>query len=206
MKKNIREKLDVVFILDNSGSMSGSEENTITSYNEYLERERKKKYDVKITTVLFNDHYRYLYKRNNINEVKKLTGKQYFVGGCTALYDALGTSINYIDSCDTDKVLFIIITDGYENASHEFNKNKIKKLINKHSNWEFIYIGADIDSYATGGDIGIKRDNIASYKKDKKGTSMLFNAVASFEECMMGDAFCERNWKEELDEYIESNK
>ena len=206
MKKNIRERLDVVFILDNSGSMSGSEENTITSYNEYLERERNKKYDVKITTVLFNDHYKFLHKRNSINSVDYLTCEDYYVGGCTALYDALGTTINYIDSCNTDKVLFIIITDGYENASREYNKSRIRRLINKHRDWEFIYIGADIDSYATGGDIGIKRDNIANYKKDKRGTHILFNAVASFEEGMMGEACCERNWKEELDEYIESNK
>ena len=206
MKNNNKERLDVVFILDNSGSMGGSENNTITSYNEYLERERKKKYNVNITTVLFNDHFKYLYKRNSINNVKKLTREEYVVGGCTALYDALGTSINYIDSCDTDKVLFIIITDGYENASTEFNKSKIKRLINKHKDWEFIYIGADIDSYACGSAIGIKSDNIANFKKDRKATNLVFESVSAFGDCMMDACCAERNWKEELDNYIESNK
>lgn len=199
-----KDKLDVIFILDNSGSMGGSEDNTISSYNEYLEREKKKKYDVLVTTVLFNDNYKYLYKRENIKEVKPLTRKEYKVGGCTALYDALGNSINYMKDTK-NKVLFIIITDGMENASREYNKNKIKRLIKKYNNFEFIYIGADIDSYEAGGAIGIKRDNIANFKKDKKCTNILFNSVACYEEAMMAGSVS-RDWKQELDEYIESNK
>ena len=167
MKKN--KKLDVVFILDKSGSMGGQEENTISSFNEYLEKEKKNKYDTYITTVLFSDNYNILHDRVNVKKVKKLTNKDYFVGGCTALYDALGNTINSIKTKDTDKVLFIIITDGYENASKEYNQKSIKKLIKDNKDFEFIYIGADIDSYAAGSDIGIRRNNIANFKKDKKG-------------------------------------
>ncbi len=199
----MKKTLDVIFILDKSGSMSGSEENTITSFNEYLEKEKKNKFETRITTVLFSDEYKYLYKQKNVKEVNKLTRKEYFVGGCTALYDALGNAINYIDSKKTDKVMFIIITDGYENASREFNKDKIKEMIAKHSSFEFVYIGADIDSYAAGTSIGIKRENIANYKKDKMGTKMLFKSISNLESMVMEES--SGNWKEDLDNYIQKN-
>ena len=204
MKNNIK-KLDVVFILDKSGSMSGSEDNTISSFNEYLEKEKKNKFNTKITTVLFSDNYKLLHNRVDVSKVKKLTSDDYYVGGCTALYDALGNTINSMEKKDTDKVLFIIITDGYENASKEYDNKMIKKLIKKHSDWEFIYIGADIDSYASGGAIGIKKDNIANYKKDARGTAKLFKAVGDFECAMMGEAST-TNWKQDLDNYIKENE
>lgn len=201
------KKLDVVFILDKSGSMSGSEENTISSFNEYLEKEKNNKFKTTITTVLFSDDYKYLHNGIDVRKVKPITNKDYYVGGCTALYDALGNTIQTIDKKDTDKVLFIIITDGYENASREYDNNNIRSLIKKHKDWEFIYIGADIDSYTAGNNIGIKRENIANYKKDSKGTSKLFGAVGKFECAMMDEAVaCCSSWKEELDEYIEKNK
>ena len=204
MKKE--KKLDVVFILDKSGSMGGQEENTISSFNEYLEKEKKNTYETNITTVLFSDTYSILHDRIHVKKVKKLTNKDYFVGGCTALYDALGNTINSMKQKDTDKVLFIIITDGYENASKEYHKEDIKKLINKNKDYEFIYIGADIDSYAAGSQIGIKNDNIANFKKDRKGTAKLFNAVVCFEDSMMGEASESVSWKQELDEYLEENR
>ena len=204
MKNN--KKLDVVFILDKSGSMSGSEDNTISSFNEYLAKEKKNKFNTKITTVLFSDNYKYLHNRVDVSKVEELTHEDYYVGGCTALYDALGNTINSFERKETDKVLFIIITDGYENASREFDNKKIRKLIKKHSDWEFIYIGADIDSYASGGAIGIKRDNIANYKKDARGTAKLFKAVGDFECAMMAESTDTTSWKQDLDNYIEENK
>lgn len=203
MKKE--KKLDVVFILDKSGSMGGQEENTISSFNEYLEKEKKNTYETNITTVLFSDSYSILHDRIPVKKVKKLTNKDYFVGGCTALYDALGNTIHSMESKDTDKVLFIIITDGYENASKEYHKEDIKKIINKNKDYEFIYIGADIDSYAAGSQIGIRKNNIANFKKGKEGTARLFNAVGCFEESMMNKE-ASINWKQELDEYLEENK
>ena len=198
-------KLDVVFILDKSGSMSGSEENTISSFNEYLEREKKNNFDTRVTTMLFSDNYKYLYKRLSVDKVKQLTCDDYYVGGCTGLYDAIGNGINYMDNCNTDKVMFIIITDGYENASREFNNKKIKKMIKAHSKWEFIYIGADIDSYAAGDVIGIKNENIANFKKDKAGTSLLFKSISLFEEGMMCGKANNSDWKVELEDYLEKN-
>ena len=205
--KNKEKLLDVVFVLDKSGSMAGSEKNTISSFNEYLEKEKGNKFDTNITTILFNDHYSYLQKRKSILKVKNLTEKEYSVGGCTALYDALGNAITFMEQEETDQVLFIIITDGYENASSEYNKDKIRKMIKKHSTWEFIYIGADIDSYVAGGDIGIRKSNIANYKKDKKGISKVFRAAHNFEEAMMCEgSFQDNSWKEDLDNYLEKNK
>ena len=205
MKKK-EKKLDVIFILDKSGSMSGSEENTISSFNEYLEREKKNKFNTSITTVLFSDKYSYLHNNIDIKSVKPITPKEYYVGGCTALYDTLGNTICDVEKRDTDKVLFIIITDGYENASNEYSNEKIKRLIKKHSDWQFIYIGADIDSYAAGSSIGIRRENIANYVKDKTGSKTLFRAVNNFECAMMEESTNDTNWKEELDNYIQSKR
>ena len=202
MKKEMK-KLDVVFILDKSGSMGGSEDHTIGSFNEYLEKEKKNSYQTFITTILFNDSYEVLYRHKNVKDVQELTREDYVVGGCTALYDALG---NAIHSMNSDKVLFIIITDGYENASKEFTKNDIRKLIKNHSNWEFVYIGADIDSYATGGAIGIKKDNIANYAKSKRGCKELFKAVGNFECAMMEESAVGSSWKEDLETYLEECK
>ena len=198
------KKLDVVFILDKSGSMGGQEENTISSFNEYLEKEKKNKYTTYITTVLFSDNYKVLHNRMDVKKVEKLTNKDYYVGGCTALYDALGNTINSMKKEDTDKVLFIIITDGYENASKEYNQKTIKKLIQDNKDFEFIYIGADIDSYSAGNQIGIRKANIANFKKDKMGTSKLFKSAHNFECALMEDEST-INWKQELDEYLEEN-
>ena len=197
------KKLDVVFILDKSGSMGGQEDNTISSFNEYLEKEKKNKYKTYITTVLFSDDYNIIHDRVDVSKVKKLTKKEYFVGGCTALLDTLGNIIHKIETKDIDKVLFIIITDGYENASKEYNSEDIKKLIKKNKDYEFIYIGADIDSYAAGSQIGIKKDNIANFKKDINGTKKLFNAVGCFEKSMMKESSL--NWKQELEDYLNEN-
>lgn len=174
MKKN---KLDIIFLLDRSGSMSGSENNTINSYNSYLSKQKKNKYLTKITTILFDDQYEMLFNRENIQEVKYLTNKEYYVRGCTALYDAIGKTINFYSRQIKNKVLFIIITDGLENASREFDKLRIKQLIQNHPNWEFIYLGANIDTYSEATKIGIKESNIASYQKTKKGFNDLFEAV-----------------------------
>ena len=174
MKKN---KLDIIFLLDRSGSMSGSENNTINSYNSYLSKQKKNKYLTKITTILFDDQYEILFNRENIKEVKYLTNKEYYVRGCTALYDAIGKTINFYSRQIKNKVLFIIITDGLENASREFDKLRIKQLIQNHPNWEFIYLGANIDTYSEATKIGIKEYNIDSYQKTKKGFNDLFEAV-----------------------------
>lgn len=195
-----KKELDVVFLLDRSGSMQGSETDTIGGYNSYLEQQRKNKFNTKITTVLFDDQYEILHNRKPIQDVNNLTEKEYFVRGCTALLDAIGKTINNLDKKVKDnKVLFVITTDGLENASREYNKDKIKSLIKQHSNWEFIYIGANIDSYGEGTSIGIPRKNISNYSKSKKGTDTLFKSINYLSRCMCMDESFDESWKEELE-------
>ena len=179
-------KLDVIFLLDRSGSMHNSVLDTIGGYNSYLEKQRDK--DAKITTVLFDDKVEYLYFRKDVKEIKNLTEKEYFVRGCTALYDAIGTTINKLEKEKiNNKVLFIITTDGMENASREYNKRKISSLIKKHDNWDFIFLGANIDSFEEGGSIGIKKERIANYEQSSEGICRMFSKLASISEDIYQD-------------------
>lgn len=204
MKKKNIEEMDVVFILDRSGSMSGSEDDTIGGYNSYIKKNKNNNYNV--TTVLFDDKYELLYEGLPINKVKNLTNEEYYTRGSTALLDAIGRTIGYMDSKKSKKALFIITTDGYENASKEYTKEKIKKLIQKHKNYEFMYIGADIDSYNEGASLGIKKENISNYVKDRKGIGMLFDAVGCASKKVMMNECLDSSWKEDLEEYIQTNK
>ena len=197
--KNKTKIPDVVFILDRSGSMQGTEKDTIGGYNGYINDFKNKR--AKITTVLFDDKYEMITKRQDVNEVSKLTEKEYYVRGCTALLDAIGKTIKFMEKQKAEKIIFIITTDGYENASLKFNKDQIKEMIQGHKDWEFIYIGADIDSYSEGEKLGINRNNIANYKKDERGISKMFKAMCSASRNFMQEDFVASSWKEELEEY-----
>lgn len=200
MKKVNNKEMDIVFLLDRSGSMRGMEEDTIGGFNSYLEKQREKGVKTKVTTVLFDDQYEVLTLREDIDKVSNISNKEYYVRGCTALYDAIGKTINTLDkSVENNKVLFIITTDGLENASREYDRSSVLDLINKHSNWEFMYIGANIDSYEEGQRIGIKSSNIANYKKTKAGTRTLFDSLEEAT-CMMCDfGTIDSSWKKSLE-------
>ena len=202
MKK--KEQMDIVFILDKSGSMGGTESDTIGGYNSYIDSFKDK--DVKVTTVLFNDHHEMITNRTPIKEIKELTRNEYRVGGCTALLDALGNTINYMDNEKSKKAMFIITTDGLENASREYTKEKIKSMIEKHTNWEFIYIGANIDSYNEGSQIGIKRSNISNYDTSSKGICKMYKAASMASEEYLRSDSIGTAWKEELEDYISNNE
>ncbi len=202
MKK--KEQMDIVFILDKSGSMGGTESDTIGGYNSYIDSFKDK--DVKVTTVLFNDHHEMITNRTPIKDIKKLTTNEYRVGGCTALLDALGNTINYMDGEKSKKAMFIITTDGLENASREYTKEKIKKMIEKHTNWEFIYIGANIDSYEEGSQIGIERSNISNYDTSSKGIGKMYKAASMASEEYLRNDSIGTAWKEELENYINNNE
>lgn len=196
MKKN-NEELNIVFLLDRSGSMHGSEDDTIGGYNSYIQNQKEK--DANVTTILFDDKYEFLTKNTPIKEVKKLTSKEYYTRGSTALLDAIGKSISYMDELNKTKVIFVITTDGYENSSIMYNRQQTKKLIEEHNNWEFIYLGANIDSYEEGTQLGIRKSNIANYKKSKKGISKMFGAIEKASEMYFAENCINDSWKEELE-------
>ncbi|MBR3162083.1 MAG: VWA domain-containing protein [Bacilli bacterium] len=196
MKK--KKSKDIVFLLDRSGSMYQFTKDTIGGYNSYLEKERKNS-GTKITTVLFDDCYEVLHDRVDAKNVRNITNKEYFTRGCTALYDAIGKTIVSLDNKNTDKVLFVITTDGLENASVEYNKDSVKSLVENHNNWEFMYIGANIDSYAEGSKIGIKRENIANRSNSATGMKKMFGAVAKASMMYESDEAIDICWKEELE-------
>ena len=196
MKKIKNDEMDIVFLLDRSGSMSGVEDDTIGGYNSYLNSMRSK--NAKVTTVLFDNEYEMITKRENIDTVKAMTDDIYYTRGSTALLDAIGSTIRYMDKETTNKVLFVITTDGEENSSKEYSKKQIKELILGHSNWEFMYVGADIDSYSEAESIGISRKNTANYKKSSEGTSKMFKAMSKATEDFCLNDSVGASWKKEL--------
>jgi len=206
------KKTEIVFILDKSGSMSGLEGDTIGGYNAMLSKQQKEEGEAIVTTVLFDDNVEIIHDRTNLKEINPLTEKEYFVGGTTALLDAVGITINKIVNAtkntkkehQADKVMFVIITDGMENASREYNDKKIKAMIEKQKekyNWEFIFLGANIDAVKTAASFGIDRDRAANYNADSAGTKLSYNMVSE----VISDIRMERPVSSEWIEKIEDD-
>lgn len=196
-----QKSLDLVFLIDRSGSMYGSEEDTIGGFNSFIKNEKSKEGNVSVTTILFDHKYEVLYKRKPIHQVNDLTPNEYYVRGSTALLDAIGRTITTLDKEISNNVLFVIMTDGKENASVEFSKSQVKSMIDNHD-WEFLFIGADIDSYSEAGSIGIKKSRVANYRKSKEGIKNLYSSVECVTNCMRNDvSLDEVNWKKDLEEY-----
>ncbi|MFA5586416.1 MAG: vWA domain-containing protein [Saccharofermentanales bacterium] len=182
------KRTELVFILDQSGSMSGLESDTIGGYNAFLKKQAAIDSPCLITTVLFNDRYRLLHDRIDIRAVSPLTDKDYQVGGSTALLDAMGQSINKLMGIQkqtspdyrADQVLFVIITDGQENSSREYSLDRIKKMVEeqqKADGWEFIFLGANIDAITTAQAFGIGPDRAVDYLSDHEGTQLNYSAL-----------------------------
>lgn len=207
MKKDLTE---LVFILDRSGSMSGLECDTIGGYNSLLEKQRKEVGAAIITTVLFDDKYELLHDRIDIKGVAPITNKDYYVRGCTALLDAVGKTVAKIENAQLhtmeterpEKTLVVITTDGMENSSCEFSKEKVKTLVERMQSeygWEFIFLGANIDSIKTAGGIGIGAHRTANYHADHAGTAMNFNVVANVVSQLRTKRSVSDDWKDEID-------
>ena len=212
MKKGLTE---LVFILDRSGSMIGLEKDTIGGFNSMIEKQRKEEGEAIVSTVLFDDRMKVIHDRVIMEQVKLLTDKDYHVGGCTALLDAMGYAIKHINKVQKalreedrpEKTMFIITTDGQENSSHDFTYEKIKKMVEKKQNkknWEFLFLGANIDAIGTASNLGIRADRAVNYHSDKKGTAVnyiaLSKAVSSYRKAESPEAVetCMANWDKEI--------
>ncbi|MBE6489565.1 MAG: vWA domain-containing protein [Methanobrevibacter sp.] len=195
------EDLDLIFLIDRSGSMYGSEEDTIGGFNSFIEKEKLKEGNTRVTTILFDHEYEMLYKRKDIDDVNKLTRDEYYVRGSTALLDAIGKTITTLDREIDNKALFVITTDGMENSSVEFSKSQIKSMIQNH-NWEFIFIGADIDSYSEARQLGIKKSRVANYDKSARGVEKMYSSIDFASTSMRENVSLDDvNWKKDLEEF-----
>ena len=183
---------EMVFVIDRSGSMSGFESDTIGGFNSTIDKQKKEEGDAIVSTVLFSDKVEVLHDRVGLKEIGKMTEEEYYVNGCTALLDAVGGTIERIrheQAKDKDKVpdatLFVIITDGLENASREFSYRKVKGLIEKQKeeSWDFLFLGANIDVAAEAERIGISRNNTVEFRSDSESIHAMYDCVCEKVSC-----------------------
>lgn len=214
MRKGLTE---LVFILDRSGSMSGLESDTIRGFNSLLTKQKAETGDANITTVLFDDKYELLHDRYNIRKISNITENEYFVRGTTALLDAIGKTINKMGNAQkyaaneerAEKVMFVIITDGMENASMEHSYDQIKKMIDRQKKkyeWEFIFLGANIDAVETAGRFGIAEDRVANYNADSDGTLLNYQVISETVSMYRSKRSIDLAWKDKIDKDYESRK
>ena len=210
MKKGLTE---LVFILDRSGSMSGLESDTIGGDNALLEKQKKEVGEAVITTVLFDDKYELLHDRINIRGIVPITDREYYVRGSTALLDAVGKTINKIGNAQkhtaederAEHVMFVITTDGMENASCEFSYAKVRKMIEHQKRkygWEFIFLGANIDAIATAERFGISEDRATNYNADSEGTSLNYAVISETVSCLRASRPIAEDWKDRIEEDV----
>lgn len=216
MKKGLTE---LVFILDRSGSMSGLEADTIGGFNSLINKQKMEEGEALISTVLFDDRAEVLYDRVPLNRIEPMNDKQYYVRGCTALLDALGGAIHHIGNVHKyareedrpEKTIFIITTDGMENASRRYTYKKVKAMVEHQRNkygWEFLFLGANMDAIEVAGRFGVQANRAVNYECDSEGTQLnydvLSKAVSRVRVCAAptaAEAFDEcEDWAEEIRE------
>lgn len=210
-QKTESKSIELVLVLDKSGSMHGLEADTIGGFNSMIDQQKNNNLKGKVTTVLFNNEYNVLYSQSNLETVTPMTDKDYITGGTTALLDAVGNTLIKVENYDTVKnkesqVVFVVITDGLENASTEFSTQKIKNIISEKQEkdgWKFVFLGANIDAVSAADSIGIDKNNAIKYKNSSSGVRKNFDAVAEFSreaaEESVGSS-PSSNWKELVEE------
>ena len=208
MKKGLTE---LVFILDRSGSMSGLETDTIGGFNSMIEKQKKEDGEALVSTVLFDNVSEVLHDRVDLKKIEPMTDRQYTVRGCTALLDAIGGAIHHIGNVHKyareedrpEHTMFVITTDGMENASHRYTAEQVKAMVERQKEkygWEFLFLGANIDAVSTARTFGIGADRAVRYHCDSKGTELNFAAVGSAISQMRCCAPISENWKAEIEE------
>ena len=201
---------ELVFILDRSGSMAGLEADTIGGFNAMIEKQKKQCGGAYVTTVLFDNESTCLHDRIDIACVPKMTDGDYTVGGCTALLDAIGDAVTHISDIHKyartedipSRTMFVITTDGQENASHKYNSETVKRLISQkkeEKGWEFLFIGANIDAVETASRYGIDASRAVNYNADSKGTKIVFEAVANAIGSVRSSKKLDKSWSKEIE-------
>lgn len=210
MKKNLTE---IVFILDRSGSMSGLEQDTIGGFNAMLEKQKREEGEALVSTVLFDSVSTVIHDRLPLAEVPRLSGEEYFTRGCTALLDAVGSAIRHIGNVHKyarredvpEKTLFVITTDGCENASRRYDYETVRRMIGRQKakyGWEFLFLGANIDAAAEAGRFGIGADRAVSYKCDRRGTALNYEVIGEAVHAVRAFGELDDDWKERIDEDV----
>jgi len=206
---------ELVFILDRSGSMSGLERDTIGGFNSMIEKQKRETGEAVVSTVLFDNESVVIHDRLPLDEVPRMTEREYFTRGCTALLDAVGGAVHHIGNVHKyarkedvpERTLFIITTDGYENASKHYDYDKVRRMIERQKEkygWEFLFLGANIDAAAEAKRFGIGADRAVNYKCDEAGTALNYEVIS--------DAVCEirackplrADWKKRIDADVEN--
>lgn len=207
MKKNLTE---LVFILDRSGSMQGLEGDTIGGFNAMLEKQKQEPGQAFVSTILFDDRTQVLHDRVKVGEVRPITRKEYYVRGCTALLDAVGGAIHHIGNIHKyarpedvpEHTLFIITTDGMENASRRYSAQQVKKMIEQQKErygWEFLFLGANMDAVETAGELGIAPDRAVNYHCDSQGTQLNYEAISQAVSAVRCSAPLDVHWKDAIE-------
>lgn len=214
MKKNLTE---MVFILDKSGSMQGLEKDTIGGFNSMIERQKKQEGEALVSTVLFSDNSKVIHDRMDIRKIEPLTECQYYVEGCTALIDAIGGAIHHIGNVHKyareedipEHTIFVITTDGMENASHHYTSDDVKRMVQRQKEkygWEFLFLGANIDAVETAKNYGIMEDRAVTFHNDAIGQQLNYKVVSKTMSALRSSAPVGREWKEEIEEDFKSRK
>ena len=216
MKKNLTE---LVFILDRSGSMAGLEDDTIGGFNAMIEKQKQAEGEAYVSTVLFSNESTVLHDRADVRHVKPMTRRDYQAGGCTALLDAVGKAIHHIGNVHKyareedvpEKTLFVITTDGMENASRLYGADDVKAMIERQKRrwgWEFLFLGANIDAVETARRYGISEDRAVSYRSDGKGTRLNYEVVGDAVHAMRcaPTGAMPDDWKKRIEEDVRKRK
>ena len=214
MKNNITE---LVFILDRSGSMAGLESDTIGGFNAMIEKQKKEDGECYISTVLFDNVSEVLHDRVRLSDIKPMTDKEYTVRGCTALIDAIGGAIHHIGNIHKyarpedvpEHTMFIITTDGMENASQHYDSDQVKRMIERQKEkygWEFLFIGANIDAVETARRYGINEDRAVNYHADAKGTKILYESVACAVSNVRNSTPLDASWNAKIEDDYKKRK
>lgn len=213
MKKGLTE---MVFILDRSGSMHGLETDTIGGFNSMIDEQKKLEGEALVSCVLFNNEMQVIYDRTPLAKVLPMTEKDYSARGTTALIDAIGRAVHHIGNVHKyireedvpEHTIFLITTDGMENASHEYSANEVRRMIEtrKEQGWEFIFIGANIDSVETAKHFGIREDRTVDYVHDRQGTAANYNAMNKALSSFRQAGAVSEAWADEAREDYEKRK